>query len=279
MLITAVNFSLAPYSVAFSELLIAMLDAESFEGIHEDQEQVIAYIPSESYHQNSLLLIKNTLKAMACVLTWEVIDVPEQNWNSVWESNFEPVLVDTRCAIRAPFHPEFPEAEYQITIEPKMSFGTGHHQTTRLMVTQLLEISVKGKSVLDIGCGTGVLGILSGMRGAEKITAIDIDEWAYKNTIENAARNNVGQLIAIQGGKEKVPNEKFDIILANINRNILLDQMNDYASHCQPKGLLMLSGILLSDRLAISESANSHGFQLINSAELDNWLMLLFEMN
>lgn len=276
---SAIHFSLSPYSTELSELLIALLDAENFEGIHEDQEQVIAYVPSNNYHENSLLLIKNTLKAMACELKWKAINVPEQNWNSVWESNFEPVLVDIRCAIRAPFHPQFPKAKYQITIEPKMSFGTGHHQTTRLMVEQLLETSVNGKSVLDMGCGTGVLGILSGMLGAERIIGLDIDEWAYENTIENAARNNVNQLIAIQGGKEKVPNEKFDIILANINRNILLDQMNEYARHCQPKGLLMLSGILLNDRSAITESANNHGFQQINTAELDNWLMLLFEMN
>src|SRR5690606_3531787 len=154
--------------------------------------------------------------------------IPHQNWNELWESNFEPLLIADRCYVRATFHEARPEYEFEIVIDPKMAFGTGHHQTTSLMIKLMMEEELKGKNVLDMGCGTGILGIFAYMLGASQVTAIDYDELCYQSALENAALNNYPQMQVICGSKEAIPNDTYDLILANINRNILLDQLEHY---------------------------------------------------
>jgi ribosomal protein L11 methyltransferase len=274
----AVRFSLKPNTGEWKDILIALLDNCGFEGVFEDDDLIVGYIPQSGFYENLLAGISHEMRSMGCELSRTNELIPEQNWNEVWESNFDPVIIDTRCVVRAPFHPPFRNMDYQIVIEPKMSFGTGHHATTRLMLEQLLEIEMTGYTVLDMGCGTGVLGILCCMQGAGKVTGVDIDIWAYTNSIENAERNNARQLSIIHGGLENVPCEYFDLVLANINRNILLEQIPDYAKYCRRKGRLLLSGILQEDIPVISSVTCKCGFHHLKTKESNNWVMMMFEM-
>jgi ribosomal protein L11 methyltransferase len=277
MIYKAVHFTLSPYSREFSEVLIALLDAYRFEGIVEEDANITAFIPDELLEEETLEELKDTLSALNTSLSWVIEVIPEQNWNKLWESNFEPVVIDDKCAIRAPFHPDFNEVKYQITIEPKMAFGTGHHQTTRLMLEQIMLLDLQRKKVLDMGCGTGVLGILASMCGAAEITAIDIDSWSFENTIENAMANNIHNIAAIKGGREAIPNKIYDVVLANINRNILLDQMHDYARVTTTGAILLLSGILNTDVEIICNSALEAGFSFVHEKVLGSWILLMFK--
>jgi ribosomal protein L11 methyltransferase len=276
MLYKAIYFILEPTTQEMVEILYALLDNLDFEGISVENNTIIGYIPAKRYEQQAIIALEKKLASLGCRLKWKVKDIPDQNWNYLWESNFEPVVVNTNCVIRAPFHPEFADVTYRITIEPKMSFGTGHHQTTRLMIGQMLKIDFKGKNVLDMGCGSGILAILASMRGASHISAIDIDKWAYENTIENAAKNKINNIEVLIGGREAIPVEKFDIVLANINRNILLDQITDYACVTHKKSVLLVSGILIEDIPKLKEAAQYAGLKFVETRLLDNWAMIVF---
>ncbi len=273
----AIHIYLDPLTQEFSEFLIALLDLYEYEGIHEREKIIDSYITFENFNLESLKEIQSSLLAMECRMSWDVEVIADQNWNKVWESNFEPVLIDTRCAIRASFHPEFREFTYTITIEPKMAFGTGHHQTTRLMIEQMLQLEFRNMKVLDMGCGTGVLGILASLMGASEVVSIDFDNWAYQSTMENVTKNHIKNLTAIEGNKNSIPSATFDIILANINRNTLLEQMKEYAQHTHQKSLLIVSGILEEDLNSIEAAADKAQFQLLKSNSLDNWIMMMFE--
>jgi len=277
MVYTALYFSIYPLSSEFYDILSALIDQQGFEGIYEENEKLIAYIPENNLPTGIILAIVDKMDSIGCKVEWSSESIPEKNWNELWESNFEPVIIDTRCVIRAPFHQEFPEIKYRITIEPKMSFGTGHHQTTRMMLEKVLELDMTGKHVLDMGCGTGVLSILTSMKGATKITAIDIDKWAVENTLENSLKNHIENIEVIKGGKESIPDKKYDVILANINRNIIIDQIDSYANYIVQGGFLLVSGILTEDFNIINEKAMLNRFNLINSNQLGNWLLLMFE--
>ena len=262
-----------------TEILIALLDSFDFEGITEEEGGIRAYIPAGNFNNDMVDELKGRFEAYSCSITIAIEDVPEQNWNSIWESNFEPVVIGDRCVIRAPFHDNFENVKYRITIEPKMSFGTGHHQTTRLMLEAVLELDLNGKMVLDMGCGTGVLGILAAMRGAHSVTAIDSDRWAYENARENAARNGIENINVLSGSTEVIPSRKFDIILANINRNILTEHMSAYSDHIGRGGLLLISGILKEDENVLKEKASACKFSFVLSRYLDNWVMMMFDRN
>lgn len=274
---TAVHVTLNPATNEFTEILYALFDIHAFEGINETTNGFIAYIPSAKLNQAALDEIFQSLMEIGCRMEWKTEEIPEQNWNILWESNFEPVIIDDQCVIRAPFHEPFTDIPIRITIEPKMSFGTGHHQTTRLMIGKMLQLDFQGRKVLDMGCGTGILGILASLLGAANVCCIDFDRWAYENTIENIARNSISNIKVIEGGKENIPNEIVDVVLANINRNVLIDLMPNFAHITQKESLLMLSGILEGDSAVIRNSAVANGFEYIESRLLTGWMMMLFK--
>lgn len=207
-------------------------------------------------------------------ISYETKVIEQQNWNALWESNFQPIDVESKAMVRAPFH-KAPEEGLDIIIEPRMSFGTGHHQTTYMMMSLLLDTECAGKDVCDMGCGTGVLAIIAAKRGARDVLAVDIDQWAYENSLDNIAANGCPEIRVKQGGVEALGNEKFDIFIANINRNILLRYMADYAAAVRPGGVLMLSGFYVPDAGALTEEAAKYGFRLHKSLEKDHWNALM----
>ena len=245
---------------------LADIDFESFE---ETEEGVKAYIQERYFDEEKVKSVFSSLENIQVVYEQKLI--PAQNWNAVWESNFEPVIIDTKCSVRAPFHSKPEGVEFDLVIEPKMSFGTAHHETTSLMISYLLKINVEGKDVLDMGCGTAVLAILAGMKGAKNITAIDIDPWPVENAKENARNNNVLQIEVIMGGAEQLGEKMFDFILANINRNVLLADTAAYSSVLNKNGTLFLSGFYKEDLEQITNSASENGLEFVSFETKNNW--------
>lgn len=268
------HFTIEPVQPA-SEILIAELGSVGFESFVENEDGVTAYIPSEEYDEEMLSGI-HVLQSDEFEISYTSKEIEQVNWNEEWEKNFNPIIVDDRCSVRAPFHQK-PDTEYDIVIEPKMSFGTGHHATTHMMIQHILDNEWKGKSVLDMGCGTGVLAILAAMKGAAKIDAIDIDSWCYLNTLENVERNKCEHISVYEGGAELLENKKYDVIIANINRNILLQDMKNYAEALNRNGELYLSGFYAEDIPVIKESCGNYALDYIEHIERDNWVAVKFE--
>lgn len=234
-------FTISSLEEYHRDLLINSLGEIGFDTFEETETGFKAYIPTSSYNESDL---ENALSKFREGFLFSYIEnhIPDQNWNQIWESNFEPLEINDQCYVRATFHAKRPEFKYEIVIDPKMAFGTGHHQTTAMMMQWMLGGGFERKTVLDMGCGTGILAILASKLGADRITAIDFDPLCYESTIENSALNNIGNINAICGSKEVIPQEKFDIILANINRNILLNQLESYVQVLGENGLIFLSG-------------------------------------
>lgn len=262
-------FKVAPLQPA-SDILIAQLGAVGFESFVEEDDGVLAYIQKEEWQQNILDDI-SILNNSNFVIKYASKEIEQENWNATWESNFEPIVVDDVCMIRAPFH-ESKDLEYDIVIEPKMSFGTGHHETTHMMLQHLLVMNIKDRSVLDMGSGTGVLAILAAMKGAAAIDAIDIDHWCYLNAVENIQRNNVPKINVYEGDSSLLKNKQYDLIIANINRNILLQDIPKYASCLSTKGVLLLSGFYKDDLSLISEACQKVQLRFENNIEINNWV-------
>ncbi|MGE5425078.1 MAG: 50S ribosomal protein L11 methyltransferase [Syntrophothermus sp.] len=252
------------------DLLTFYLAEEGFESFTEEGEDLLAYVQSALYQKDKTSKILEGLKA-----EYDEKIIPDQNWNEEWEKNFQPVTINGRCHIRAPFHPELKDIQYEIVIMPKMSFGTAHHETTAGMIELMMDLDLKGKTVLDMGCGTAILAILAEKMGAANIVAIDNDHWAYENALENAERNNCSRITVKEGGKELITGN-FDVIIANINRNILLDQMNNYSSAAKNGSLLLMSGFYEEDLSAIKESARENGFSYKMHQSQNNWVAALF---
>ncbi|MBI9033304.1 MAG: 50S ribosomal protein L11 methyltransferase [Bacteroidales bacterium] len=258
----------------FRDLLVAELAEIGFESFVETDNGLQAYIIEADFDESKIMSL-NVFDLPLCSIEYSFKPIVEQNWNAVWESNYEAVLIADQCYVRAPFHEAIPEVKYDIVIEPKMSFGTAHHPTTSLMTEFVLELDLDNKSFLDMGCGTGLLAILAAKRGAKPVSAIDIDEWAYENSIENCERNQVEYIDVLKGGAEVIEGS-FDIILANINRNILLNDMHHYTDHITAKGTLILSGFYEHDLAMIQEKAEGLGYEYQNHKIKNNWVAAKF---
>lgn len=268
------NFKVAPPQPG-TEILIAELGQAGFESFVENEEGVQAYIQKGEWHEGILddLFI---LKSVEFDITFQQKEIAQINWNEEWEKNFSPIVVADACAVRAPFHDPF-QVKYEIIIEPKMSFGTGHHETTFMMLQHILETNCEGKRVLDMGCGTAVLAILAEMRGATSLDAIDIDVWCVENSIENLQRNFCTHTRTILGGAEVIPTtDIYDIIIANINRNILLEDMETYVSVLKKGGELFLSGFYKEDLPIITTCCNNLGLTFVENKEKNNWIAAKF---
>lgn len=267
------NFKVDPVQPA-SDILIAELGEVQFESFVETEDGVQAYIKKEDWYPNildDLQILSNPLFH----IDYDYSEIEQENWNATWESNFSPIQVGRQCIIRAPFH-ERPQVDYDIVIEPKMSFGTGHHETTYMMLQHILEHDFNGKSVLDMGSGTGVLAILAAMKGAAAIDAIDIDNWCYLNAKENIERNNCGHINVYEGTADLLVDRQYDIIMANINRNILLEDVPAYVKCLNKGGILFLSGFYKEDISQISERCGEVGLKFEKNLEKNNWVAVKY---
>jgi len=243
----------------------------------DNENELLCYIPEKDYQEDVFKDLLGSPQYPEVTLSWSVAPMEDKDWNAAWEANYEPVLIDGKCYIRAPFHAAMPEAEYEIVIEPKMSFGTAHHATTAQMVSYLLETDVRGKAVLDMGAGTGVLAILATMKGATPVTAIDNDEWAYRNGLENAQHNYCEHLKVLLGDASLLGEEHYDIILANINRNILLQDIPQYVQCMNDGALLFLSGFYEEDLPALRYCCAQNGLRYLDHKVKDKWVAARFE--
>lgn len=271
-----VLFTTIPTEDYQQDLLINALGEIGFDTFEELEFGFKAYIPADDFDE---VLLRETVVPYNEMFTfsYEVTLIPQKNWNEVWESNFEPITIGDKVFVRATFHEPRPQFKYEIVIDPKMAFGTGHHQTTAMMLQLMLENDFAGKKVLDMGCGTGILAIMAAKLNAASITAIDYDPVCYESTIENAGLNNIGNITALCGSKEAIPNEQYDIILANINRNILIDQMQRYSDVLKPDGAIYFSGFYETPDLdIIIDEARKYGLKYISHKTDKDWVAAKF---
>ena len=257
-----------------SDIIVAELAEIGYESFDTNSDILKAYIQEVDYNQNAV---------EECIIQLGISDLYLQttliervNWNQQWESSYEPIEVDDFCYIRAPFHQPKPGFTYQLLIEPKMSFGTGHHQTTKLMLKAMRKYTFTSQNVLDMGSGTGILAIVAKKMGSAKTVAIDIDEWSIENTKENIVLNETPDIECILGDSSKISGQ-FGLILANINRNILLKEMNIYSTHLESNGLLFLSGFFTCDEPIITDETKKHKLQLIDTLTDDQWTCLVLQ--
>ncbi len=273
---TQVVFELKPLLPA-REVLVAELADIGFDSFEETESGLKAYIPSDEFKDEMLSELMTSAMPYQHI-EWKTEEMPDQNWNAEWEKNFEPIVVDDKCLIRAPFHTGLPTYLLEIIIEPKMSFGTGHHATTHLMIAEMMKMEWKEKRVLDMGSGTGVLAIAAEKLGATQCDAIDIDEWAYENAIENLQRNACSVIHCIKGGAEAIPtNISYDVVLANINRNILTRDMHLYNDALASGGEILFSGFYIHDKKDIDAVAATFDWVLEDQQSRGEWCMLCYK--
>ncbi len=262
----------------WNDILVAYLAELDYESFQEEAPMLKAYIQEASYNGEALQKRLNDLQSEQEVVTsFEVKLIPQENWNAQWEAQFEPVFIDEVIRIVAPFHHLGAFTGIEIVIEPKMSFGTGHHQTTHLMCATMMEMDFQGKRVLDMGSGTGVLAILAEKRGATDIVAIDIEAWSAENCADNALRNDCQHIQSIHGGIDVIPTEPFDCILANINKNVLTAQISTYVERMKSGAYLFLSGFFVSDTDELKKMALDLNLQFQAQHEREGWAVLLFK--
>ncbi len=267
------HFEVVPLE-PWTDLLINELGELGFESFLQTENGVSAFI-SEADWSDQLLTQIDLAQNEQVQISHQIEFIKEENWNANWEASFDPICVSNRCTIRAPFHPPA-ETEMEIVINPKMSFGTGHHQTTYMMVQLLMDMDIKGSRVLDMGCGTGILAIAACKKGASHITAIDIDQWCFNNSHENIQVNGCPSIKVILGDATALGHEIYDLIIANINRNVLLNDLSTYVKVLAPGGLLLLSGFYAEDIPLIRERAESFGLSYVENVERDNWIAIKF---
>ncbi|MEI2824912.1 MAG: 50S ribosomal protein L11 methyltransferase [Chitinophagaceae bacterium] len=253
------------------EILIAALMESEFEGIEESETVLLAYIKENDFDEMKLKGLQNSFH-----FDYKIKSIPDQNWNALWESNFDPVIVSDFVAIRAHFHKRIADVKHEIVITPKMSFGTGHHATTFMMVQQMRSLDFQNKSVFDFGTGTGILAILAEKMGATSILAIDNDAWSIENAMENT-KTNLCKYIKIEKADKINEDNRFDIILANINKNVIIDNLKALASIMKADAILLLSGLLAADEHEVKQVASKFGLYQTNKAERNNWICLQYQ--
>lgn len=254
---------------AQQEIVLAFLSELPFDTFEEQEQELKAYLPSTENIAAVEAQVSELSARLGFAYTRELL--PYQNWNEVWESNFQPIKVGSFCGLRAAFHPSLEGVAHEIIIDPEMAFGTGHHATTYMMVEQMEQEPVAGQKVLDYGCGTGVLAILAAKLGAAKVDAVDIEPGAYERTITNAQRNGTPSIKAYLGTLENVPLTTYGLILANINRNVILDTLDSLHHRLDKGGVLLASGILATDRALMLDSAAEAGFSLSRQQQREDW--------
>ncbi|MBB2952367.1 MULTISPECIES: 50S ribosomal protein L11 methyltransferase [Sphingobacterium] len=258
------------------DLFIAELADIGFDTFEDTETGFAAFIPTANLDLQALETVI-LQQEDGFEVRYEVVDIQDQNWNKLWESNFSPILIDNDCYVRANFHPAKPEIRYEIIIDPKMSFGTGHHQTTTMILRYILENNFQDKEVLDMGCGTGILAILASQKEARHVFAVDFDDVCIASVEENKLLNNVSNIESKLGSYETIIGREFDIILANINRNILLEQFPQYSKSLRLNGELYISGFFDGEDLSILRtSAEAVGFEFVSNKVMDNWCSAKF---
>ncbi len=273
-----ISISIEPNTQENREIVTALLSSLPYDSFQDTEKGVNAYIKKDEFNEEELKNTLNFIDKELIKINYSLKDIPSQNWNQTWEANFEPVIINEKCVIRAPFHKISPTPELDIVIEPKMAFGTGHHQTTYLVSLELFETKLRNKEVLDMGCGTGVLSIIASKLGAKHIVAIDNDEDAYINTKENVKINNVNNIDTYLGDAKTLNKfKKFDVIIANINRNILLQDMPAYEKVLAEKGKIIFSGFYKKDLSMIMEKAEELSLKFKGYRDKDNWICAYFE--
>ena len=268
-----VTFSANPCNETITDILSALTAEIGFESFVECEGGMQAYIQQSLFDEEALKNIIADFPIPETDITYTITEPEDKDWNQEWEKNFfQPIVIDNRCVIHSTFHKDYPKAEYDIVINPQMAFGTGHHETTSSILGELLDADLKGKSVLDMGCGTSILAILASMRGADPVTAIDIDDWCVNNSRDNIALNNINNITVELGDASLLKGRKpFDVIIANINRNILLNDMAAYTA-CMHKGSeIYMSGFYVQDIDAIRSKGESLGLKFVHYREKNNW--------
>ena len=280
MVYIEVTFTLTPWNETAQDVLTALAGDIGFESFVEEGSTLKAYIQKKLYDEEAIQNIISDFPMSETTITYTVQEQEDKDWNEEWEKNFfQPIIIGNRCVIHSTFHKDIPEMEYDILINPQMSFGTGHHETTNLIVSRLLETELKGKSVLDMGCGTSILAILAAKRGASPITAIDIDDWCVSNSADNINLNGIDCITVRLGDADFLRNEcpTFDLIIANINRNILTADMDAYAGCMKSGSRIFLSGFYVDDIPAIQESLTLNGLSFVEYYENNRWAMVVAE--
>jgi len=267
-----INFFIDFFEEYISDVLISELGEIGFDSFVSTETGLVAYALETAFDEAKLKDLLSDFPFEASI-DYKVTQIESKNWNEEWEKHyFEPIVIGNECVIHSSFHKNVPKAKYDIVIDPKMAFGTGHHETTSLVIGRLLQMDLQDKTLLDMGCGTAVLAILAAKRGAKDIVAIDIDTWCTENSIENIEMNNIHGIDVQLGGAELLAGLHFDIILANINRNILLADMEQYAACLSSGGELYMSGFYVQDIPLIEAEANRNGLTLIDYHEKNNWV-------
>lgn len=270
---TQVKISISPL-ITGRELIYHVLSDEPYDYFEDEENGLSAYIPSELFSEENLKQALEKLKE-EFTFSFQIIEYPDENWNAEWESNFHPIEVDDKIFIRAPFHEKhsfLPE----VIILPQMSFGTGHHETTWLMTRALFDLELKEKNILDMGCGTGILAIVASKLSSSNILAIDIEDWAYRNTLENIELNKAINITVEKGGAELLASRLFNIILANINLNVLLHDMHSYSRSLEKGGVILFSGVFETDLPQLQAAAEREGFHFEWKSVKNNWMVARF---
>lgn len=274
------TFHTQPCTETVNDVLCAVLGEVGFESFVEQADGIAAYIQKDLYDEDTIRQTVAAFPLPDTTITYSYVEAEDKDWNEEWEKNFfQPIVIGDRCVVHSTFHHDIPQVPYDIVINPQMAFGTGHHETTSLIIGELLDSDLQGKSVLDMGCGTSILAILARMLGANHCTAVDIDDWCVRNSLENIELNHLDGIDVYQGDASSLADKgPFDVVIANINRNILLADMKYYIARMNPGATLLMSGFYTDDIAAIRSEAESLGMTFVEHREKNRWAAVKFEL-